>query len=65
MAKMAPAMERALIRYGRTIKKSGWRAGEPLIEKYNKIFPEFKKWAYALGILLRVTELLDRDKKKK
>ncbi len=56
---------KALRHYGKTIKTHGWRVGEPLIKKYSRKFPEFKRWAYALGIMLRADELLDEDKGKR
>ena len=48
----------ALAEYGRTIRRDGWRAGEAIIEKYELEIPEFRRWAYALGIMLRADELL-------
>lgn len=48
----------ALVEYGRTIQGDGWRAGEEIIEKYELEIPEFRRWAYALGIVLRAEELL-------
>ena len=49
---------RALAKYGRTIQKDGWRAGEAVILRYESGIPDFRRWAYALGILLRAEELL-------
>lgn len=46
---MDTRMKVALARYGRTIKARGWRAGEPLIVKGEAEFPDFRRWAYALG----------------
>lgn len=51
----------ALADYGRTIKQNGWQAGESLIEKYSSRFEDFKKWAYALAIMLRAEEILDEN----
>lgn len=48
----------ALAEYGQTIRKDGWTAGEPIIERHERKIPEFRRWAYALGIVLRVEELL-------
>lgn len=48
----------ALAEYGRTIRKDGWMAGEAIIEKYELEITEFRRWAYALGIVLRAEELL-------
>lgn len=56
---MDRATKAALVEYGRVIKKSGWKAGEPLIKKYEKLHPDFKKWAHAIGIFLRAEELVD------
>lgn len=55
---MEKAMQEALQEYGRTIRKSGWKAGEPLIRMNAKRFKDFKKWARALAMMLRATELL-------
>lgn len=49
---------KALAEYGRTIQRDGWRSGETIIEKYELEIPEFRRWAYALGIALRAEELL-------
>lgn len=53
-----PELIRALTEYGRTIQRNGWRAGEPLIDRYEKMIPDFRRWAHALGIMLRAKELL-------
>lgn len=51
----------ALVEYGRTIRQSGWKAGEPLIRKNSKRWKDFGKWAMALGIMLRAEELLEEQ----
>ena len=56
---MDKEMREALAQYGAAIKRDGWKAGEPLIEAGEKRWPEFKKWAYALGIMLRAKEILE------
>lgn len=56
---MDERMRAALVEYGRTIKDNGWKAGEPVIEKYSARFSDFKKWARALAMMLRTKELLD------
>jgi len=57
---MEQAKKDALAQYGRTIRKEGWRAGEPLIECGVRRFgPDFKQWAHALGIMLRAIELVE------
>jgi hypothetical protein len=55
---MDQAMLDALVEYGCTIKAQGWEAGEPLIEAGEARFKDFRRWAYALGIVLRTEELL-------
>lgn len=55
---MQAEMKKALVHYGRTIKLDGWDAGEALIEIHEKHYPEFRKWAYALGVMLRTKEIL-------
>jgi hypothetical protein len=56
---MDARMKHALLQYGAVIKRRGWDAGEPLIRAGEKRFRDFRRWAYALGILLRAKELLD------
>lgn len=51
----------ALAEYGRTIKEHGWSAGESVIAKYEKRFKDFRKFAYALGIMLRAKEILEEE----
>lgn len=51
----------ALAEYGRTIRQSGWKAGEPLIRKHSKRWKDFGKWSKALGIMLRAQELLEEQ----
>lgn len=55
---MDAAFHQALKEYGRIIKASGWRAGEPFIEKNERKFKDFRKWARALAVILRTIELL-------
>lgn len=55
---MTKALKQELARYGRTIKKDGWQAGEPLIASGEKRFKDFRKWAAALAIMLRAQEIL-------
>jgi hypothetical protein len=56
---MDKAMLDALAEYGRTIKAHGWTAGEPLIDAGEIRFKDFRKFAHALGIMLRTKEILD------
>ena len=51
----------ALKDYAKTIKNQGWKAGESLIEKYKKRFPDFDKWATAMTIMLRLNEMLEEE----
>ena len=48
----------AVSEYGKAIQENGWMAGEATIERYERRIPDFRKWAYALGIMLRAEELL-------
>lgn len=48
----------AIAEYGRTIQKDGWQAGEAVILRYEPGISDFRRWAYALGIMLRAEELL-------
>ncbi len=59
---MEKILTKALARYGRTIKKKGWQAGEPIIEKESRRFRDFRKWATALGIMLRAQEILENGR---
>lgn len=56
---MDEAMMKALLEYGLTIQQKGWKAGEPLITKYEKQFKGFQHWAHALGVTLRAYEIID------
>lgn len=51
-------MKARLVEYGRRIKVEGWNAGEPMILEAEKQWPDFRRWAHALGIMLRAEELL-------
>lgn len=55
---MNELMKKALVEYGRTIRERGWKEGEPLIDALEKQFPDFRRWATALAIMLRTRELL-------
>lgn len=56
-------MKIELAEYGKTIRKAGWRAGEPLVARGELRWPGvFKQWAHALGIMLRAIELLEEEK---
>ena len=48
----------ALAEYGRTIREGGWKAGEPVIARHERMLPDFRRWANALGIMLRAEEIL-------
>lgn len=56
---MTDEMMKALVEYGRTIRECGWKEGEPLIDAGEKEFTDFRRWATALGIMLRAQEILD------
>lgn len=55
---MNQEMKKALVDYARAIQDHGWEAGEHLIFRNERRFPGFRRWAYALIIVLRVEELL-------
>jgi hypothetical protein len=55
---MNDEMMKALVEYGRTIRERGWKEGEPLIDAGEKKFQDFRRWATALGIMLRTGEIL-------
>lgn len=50
-------LKQALEEYALTIRNCGWEAGEELIAVHEVEWPEFRRWAYALAILLRIREL--------
>ena len=56
---MDQKMKDELSRYGRIIRNDGWKIGEPLILEAEKQWPDFRRWAYALGIVLRAQEILN------
>ena len=51
-------LKAALAHYGQTIQSKGWRAGEPIIRHYERELHDFRRWAHALGIMLRAEEIL-------
>ena len=55
---MNKLMKKALVKYGRTIREHGWKEGEALVDAGEKKFKDFRKWAKALGIVLRAKELI-------
>lgn len=59
MVDMTEEVKGRLATYGQTVVEKGWKAGEPLINEGEKLFPEFRKWATAVGIMLRVQELVE------
>ncbi len=61
---MEALLKTALAEYGSTIKEKGSRAGEPIIKKWEKKFQDFRRWAYAVGIMLRCDELLKERREK-
>lgn len=58
---MKEGMRNALAEYGRLIKEQGFKAGEPIIQAREKKFQDFRRWAYALAIMLRAEEILSED----
>jgi hypothetical protein len=60
---MTPEIKQALIEYGRTLQKKGWKAAEEISKKYHD-FPNFKKWSMAIKIMLRAEELIEEIPKK-
>lgn len=58
---MKEGFVQALAEYGRTIKEHGWKEGEPIIEAWEKEFPDFRRWAGALAIMLRTQEILEEE----
>ena len=58
---MDPEMKKAVVQYGRTIKRDGWNAGEAFIIEGEKRWPDFRKWAHAFGVMLRTDEILRCD----
>ncbi len=60
-AETEAVLKAALKEYGSIIKAHGSRAGEAVIEKHQKKLPDFRRWAYGLGIMLRSDELMRGD----
>jgi hypothetical protein len=52
-------MKDELARYGRLIRQDGWESGEPMILEAEKRWPDFRRWAHALAIMLRTEEILN------
>lgn len=55
-------LKQALIEYALTVRACGWQAGEEFISVYQEEYPDFRRWAYALVIVLRIRELLAQNK---
>ena len=55
---MDEKLKKALLEYALKIKESGWKAGEAIIQKHYSI-KNFRKWAYAVGIMTRAQEILE------
>lgn len=51
-------LKQALTEYILTVKACGWEAGEELIAVHEEAVPDFRRWAYALAIVVRVNEIL-------
>jgi hypothetical protein len=51
-------LKQVLTEYALTIRTCGWEAGEEFIAVYEEEYPDFRRWAYALAIVLRIRELL-------
>lgn len=49
----------ALAEYGSKLKADGWEAAEPIIERHSRRWPDFHRFATALGIMLRADEILE------
>jgi hypothetical protein len=58
---MEAKMKVALVEYGEAIRGGGWGAGERLIVDGERRFRDFRRWAYALGIMLRANEILQES----
>lgn len=56
---MQRSMKKALLAYGKAVKKGGMTAGEAVIRKHESRYPDFRRWAYALGVMLCTSELLE------
>lgn len=52
-------MKNELARYGEAIRRDGWQIGEPMIWEAEKRWPDFRRWAHALAIMLRAEEILN------
>lgn len=59
---MKEALKKALAEYGTTIKACGWKAGEAVIRRYEGKIKDFRRWAHALGIMLRAEEILEQER---
>lgn len=55
------ALIEALTVYGEAVRRDGWDAGEAVILAFEPKLEEFRRWAWALAILLRCREILEDD----
>jgi len=51
-------LKRALTEYILTVRTCGWEAGEEFILVHEEGFQDFRRWAYALAIVVRAREIL-------
>lgn len=51
-------MKQTLVEYAVTIQDHGWEAGEEFITVQEREIRDFRRWAYALAIVLRAREIL-------
>lgn len=54
-------MKWALNEYADKILAEGHAAGEPIIVKYEEQYADFRRWANAMALMLRVRELTDTE----
>jgi hypothetical protein len=51
-------LKQALVEYILTVRFLGWDAGEDFIAIHEEAFLDFRRWAYAVAIMIRVDEIL-------
>jgi|KBSSwiStaDraftv2_1062776.scaffolds.fasta_scaffold07587_11 hypothetical protein len=51
-------LKQALVEYILTVRFLGWETGENFIAVQEEVYTDFRRWAYATAIMIRIDEIL-------
>lgn len=51
-------LKQALVEYILTVRFLGWESGENFIAVQEEEYTDFRRWAYATAILIRINEIM-------